>query len=103
MACCPAVLRTRPADLTEEEDSRQACQMLDKQRLKPAYLIPMRRGEGGQYAGRLVCEPKQRSPPIRRRGFAPDEAYLFVPVEPFAICLRLLHYALAPISRLSPF
>src|SRR3546814_7508364 len=53
MACCPAVLRTRRADLTEEEDLRQACQMLDKQRLKPAYLFPMRPGEGGQYAGRL--------------------------------------------------
>src|SRR3546814_947497 len=77
MACCPAVLRTRRADLTEEEDSRQACQMLDKQRLKPVYLIPMRRGEGGQYAGRLGCEPKQRTAPIRWRGFAPDEVDRF--------------------------
>src|SRR3546814_17894177 len=89
MACCPAVLRTRRADLTEEEDSRQACQMLDKQRLKPAYLIPMRRGEGGQYAGRLGCEPQQRTAPIRWRGFAPDAVDHFEPVEQFGSGMRL--------------
>src|SRR3546814_18858927 len=96
MACCPAVLRTRRADLTEEEDSRQACQMLDKQRLKPAYLIPMRRGEGGQYAGRLGCEPKQRTAPIRWRGFAPDEVDRFEPVDRFGNGMRLHGEALRP-------
>src|SRR3546814_4349513 len=98
MACCPAVLRTRRADLTEEEDSRQACQMLDKQRLKPAYLFPMRRGKGGQYAGRLGCEPKQRTAPIRWRGFAPDEVDRFEPVDQFGSGMRLHDEALRHIA-----
>src|SRR3546814_14831819 len=89
MACCPAVLRTRRADLTEEEDSRQACPMLDKQRLKPAYLFLMRRGKGGQYAGRLGCEPQQRTAPSRWRGLAPDEVDRFEPVDQFVSGIRL--------------
>src|SRR3546814_11537261 len=72
--------------------------MLDKQRRKPAYLIPMRRGEGGQYAGRLGCEPKQRTAPIRWRGFAPDEVDRFEPVDQFGSGMRLHDEALRHIA-----
>ena len=72
--------------------------MLDKQRLEPAYLFPMRRGKVRQYAGRLGREPKQRAPPIRWGGLAPDEVDRFEPVEQFGSGVRLHDQALRHIA-----
>src|SRR3546814_10427249 len=58
----------------------------------------MRRGKGGQYAGRLGCEPKQRTAPIRWRGFAPDEVDRFEPVDQFGSGMRLHDQALRHIA-----
>src|SRR3546814_17909000 len=50
----------------------QACQMLDKQWLEPAYLFPMCRGQVRQYTGRLGRATTQRAPPLGCGGWAPD-------------------------------
>src|SRR3546814_263192 len=97
------MLPGRAADTASRPDEAaaalcQACQMLDKQWLEPAYLFPMRRGEVRQYTGRLGREPKQRAPPIGWCGFAPDEVDRFEPVEQFGSRVRLHDQALRHIS-----